>query len=191
MAVQRKPRQGETAEQIAQNGGGDDHAIFELEIVQEIEQGHLPPARVAGNEARNEGQAGGIEQGQAPNGPEDVAVEGPQGGQARNNEGWEFRQDISTAHVATTVMGALFFPAISSLMGDLLYRVLPAKSVGRGIGVRIAGRGLLKEKWGRTVVGGCLFVVLKDIVTLYCKWKKAKNFGKRKVVDYVGPPRAR
>ncbi|RDL42158.1 uncharacterized protein BP5553_02137 [Venustampulla echinocandica] len=192
MAVQRKPREGETAEQIARNADNEEgRAIFELEIVQEIEEERFPPARVAGNDARNEGQAAGIEQGQAGNAHEDVAAEGPQGGQARNNEGWEFRQDISTAHIATTVMGALFFPAISSLMGDLLYRLLPAKSVGRGIGVRLAGRGLLKEKWGRTVIGGCLFVVLKDVVTLYCKWKKARDFGKRRVLDYVGPPRIR
>ncbi len=45
--------------------------------------------------------------------------------------------------------------------------------------------GLLQQKWGRSVVGGCLFVVLKDAITLYCKWRRAKNQGKRKVLDYV------
>jgi len=27
------------------------------------------------------------------------------------------------------------------------------------------------------------------VVTLYCKWRKAKDFGKRKVMDYVGKKR--
>jgi hypothetical protein len=109
----------------------------------------------------------------------------------RNNNGWEIRQNVSTAQIATTVMGALFFPAISSLMGDLLKVVLPAKWVTKESsrwGVKVSG-GMLKEKWGRSIIGGCLFVVLKDAITLYCKWKKAKDFGKKKVLDYVGERR--
>jgi len=81
-------------------------------------------------------------------------------------------------------MGALFFPAVAAAMGEVLKVSLPAKWVGRGVGV--GGKGLLMEKWGRSLVGGCLFVVLKDVVTLYCKWRKAKDFGKRKIIDYVG-----
>jgi len=48
------------------------------------------------------------------------------------------------------------------------------------------GGWLLREKWGRTVVGGCTFVVLKDAVVLYCKWRRARDWGRRKVRDYVG-----
>jgi hypothetical protein len=29
-------------------------------------------------------------------------------------------------------------------------------------------------------------VVLKDAIVLYCKWKKARDFGKKKILDYVG-----
>lgn len=99
--------------------------------------------------------------------------------------------DVSTSQIASTVMGALFFPAISSVMGDLLKLTLPAKWVTKQPprwGVKVSG-GLLKEKWGRSIIGGCLFVVLKDAVTLYCKWKKARDFGKKRVLDYVGERR--
>ena len=83
-------------------------------------------------------------------------------------------------------MGALFLPAVAAAMGEVLKISLPARWVGRGLGLRVGGRGILAEKWGRSLVGGCLFVVLKDVVTLYCKWRKARDFGKRKVLDFVG-----
>ena len=54
----------------------------------------------------------------------------------------------------------------------------------RGAG-RIAGRRLLQEKWGRSLVGGCLFVVLKDAVMLYARWRMVEMHRKRRVVDYV------
>lgn len=121
----------------------------------------------------------------------DQAAAQPLGnGRARRNN-WEIRQNISTAQVTSTVMGALFFPAISSIMGDLLKVALPAKWVTKQPsrwGIKVSD-GMLKEKWGRSIIGGCLFVVLKDAVTLYCKWKKARDFGKKKVLDYVGERR--
>jgi len=113
------------------------------------------------------------------------APNGVPGQNGQINQNWQ--RDIDLFHVATTVMGALAFPAISSVVGDLLNFALPAKLVGRGVYMKIGPKGLLKERWGRTIIGGCLFVVLKDVVTLYCKWKKAKDFGKRKIIDYVKP----
>jgi hypothetical protein len=87
-------------------------------------------------------------------------------------------------------------------MGDILALTLPSRLVDPNFGSRtvstlgIFGRttgkfnlttkGILKEKWGRSLVGGCLFVVLKDAVVLYCKWKKARDFGKRRVRDWEG-----
>lgn len=97
----------------------------------------------------------------------------------------EARRNWSSGSILGTTMGALFFPAISAAMGDILKHSLPPRLVGRAVGSK-GSRGLLSEKWGRTVVGGCLFVVLKDAITLYCKWKKARDFGKKKVLDYVG-----
>jgi len=44
--------------------------------------------------------------------------------------------------------------------------------------------GLLQTRWGRSVVGGCLFVVIKDMVRVYCRWRMAVSFRERKVLDY-------
>lgn len=107
----------------------------------------------------------------------------------RVNRNWQ--RDINLFDAATTAMGALAFPVISSLMGDFLNFILPARLVGRGFYMKIGPKGLLKERWGRTIVGGCLFVVLKDVVTLYCKWKKARDFGKKKIIEYVKPGEVR
>jgi hypothetical protein len=198
--VQRTPREGETAEQIAAHAvDEEEHAIFELEIVHEVEGGG-PRNALGGNgrqaeRARNQGQVPQAQPQPGNNPPiEGAAANGnnAQGAQPAppNQQGWqnglEFRQDVSATLSAGTIMGAIFFPAVAAAMGEVLKVSLPAKWVGRGVGVRVGGKGLLMEKWGRSLVGGCLFVVLKDVVTLYCKWRKAKDFGKRKVMDYVG-----
>ena len=54
------------------------------------------------------------------------------------------------------------------------------------LGGRIVARGLLQEKWGRSLVGGCLFVVVKDAVGLYVRWKMAQMHRGRRVLDYGG-----
>jgi hypothetical protein len=149
-----------------------------------------PPNPQRGNGAQPQNQ--NPPQAQDANNPPaeggDAAANGNNNGQAQNN--WpnrlEFRQDMSATLSADTIMGALFFPAVAAAMGEVLKISLPAKWVGRGVGVRVGAKGLLMEKWGRSLVGGCLFVVLKDVVTLYCKWRKARDFGKRRVVDWVG-----
>jgi hypothetical protein len=199
--VQRAPREGETAEQIAaaQAADEEEHAIFELEIVREVEdEGPAPPNPQPDlqnqGEAAQAGQAG--ENPQPAAGPADAAGNNNANANANANanpqqdnwpNGLEFQQNVSATLSADTIMGALFFPAVAAAMGELLHVSLPAKWVGRGLGVRIGGRGgLLMEKWGRSLVGGCLFVVLKDVVTLYCKWKKARDFGKRRVLDWRG-----
>ncbi|KAH7304864.1 hypothetical protein BKA65DRAFT_470543 [Rhexocercosporidium sp. MPI-PUGE-AT-0058] len=159
-AVQRRPREGETAEQIENQAAEDDgRAIFDVEWVHE--EVDVPV---------NDGEQNG--------GVEDPNANGNQNPRQLNR--WALHQDVSAAHVATTVMGALAFPAISSAMGEVIKATLPMKWMNR------LGGGFLRQKWGRSVVGGCLFVVLKDVVSLYVKWRKAKDFGKRKVLDYVG-----
>lgn len=122
-------------------------------------------------------------------GQEDVNPPPGPGQDAPENRAWGVRgrRDVDLVQIAAKIMGALAFPAISSLMGDAIGLLLPSKPVGIGLHLSIGRNGLLKEKWGRTIAGGCLFVVLKDAVTLYCKWKKAKDFGKRKVIEYVRP----
>lgn len=198
----RKPREGESIEQVAQeqneqNGEGaiieipvgDLELVVNLGVVEEVAlqevaeaQPANPGAAQAGqNEAQPDGNAEAGQQ-QQPNEP------------AAPQEGEEWRlaaRDIYPIDIASTVMGALFFPAISSLMGDLLKHTLPRKWVMKSVlslspkeVKALPATGLLQEKWGRSIVGGCLFVVLKDALILYVKWKRARDQGKRRVLDY-------
>lgn len=105
---------------------------------------------------------------------------------AQNRE--ERLLSFSTNSLAQTVMSALLFPTIASVSGDLLthllplsWTTLPTKSFGMQRG---RATGLLQNKWGRSVVGGCLFVVVKDAVMLYVRWKMAKQHQSRHVVDF-------
>ncbi|KAF2226227.1 hypothetical protein BDZ85DRAFT_255793 [Elsinoe ampelina] len=103
----------------------------------------------------------------------------------------ERRLSFSTTLLAENVIGALLFPTIASLSGELLRLCLPtswtspvlARTWKMGLG-RTKTTGLLQEKWGRSVVGGCLFVVVKDAVMLYVRWKMAQQHRRRRVLDY-------
>jgi hypothetical protein len=134
---------------------------------------------VAGGEPANQQP----EQGEAGELPANVVPPRRQGRNGNNNMG--VRRNVSATAVASTVMGALFLPTISSVMGDLLKVTLPKDWVTKK-SIRAGAKGLLQEKWGRSIIGGCLFIVFKDALLLYCKWKKARDFGKKKVLDYVG-----
>lgn len=91
----------------------------------------------------------------------------------------------SATRIAGTSLGALAFPAISAAMGEALRVLLPASLVVPGyVGRRAAPTGLLQTRWGRSILGGCLFVVLKDAVRIYCRWKMAQTFKRRRVQDY-------
>ncbi|PNS17162.1 hypothetical protein CAC42_7216 [Sphaceloma murrayae] len=104
----------------------------------------------------------------------------------------ERRLSISTTGLAEKILGALLFPTVASVSGELLRLCLPASwtsvAVSRtwraGFGARGKATGLLQEKWGRSVVGGCLFVVIKDAVMLYVRWKMAQQHRRRRVLDY-------
>ncbi|KIV79726.1 hypothetical protein PV11_07272 [Exophiala sideris] len=88
-----------------------------------------------------------------------------------------------SSSIATTVLGALVFPAVSAGMGSLLGFFLPSSWLGPSNTMN--GRpGLLRTKWGRSVVGGCLFVVLKDALVLYCRWKLAQGHRLRRIMNF-------
>ncbi|GAM88080.1 hypothetical protein ANO11243_061110 [Dothideomycetidae sp. 11243] len=107
----------------------------------------------------------------------------------------ERRLSISTSGLAERVLGALLFPTIAGLSGEVLRLCLPTSwttssswnlaALG-GYRTKSGNDGLLAKKWGRSIVGGCLFVVLKDAVMLYVKWKMAQQHRKRRVLDYEG-----
>ena len=111
------------------------------------------------------------------------------------------RISFTTTGLAQKVLGAILFPTIASLTGEALRLILPlswttaaiasrssSSSFWRfgtgGSGLRSRTTGLLQERWGRSVVGGCLFVVVKDAVMLYVRWKMAQQHRRRRVLDY-------
>lgn len=109
---------------------------------------------------------------------------------------------FSTTSLADTILGALIFPSIAAAMGELLRHTLPgawvnppshAPSVswlggwiatGGRIGAKGRPTGFLQTRWGRSLVGGCLFVGLKDAVLLYVRWRMARNHRMRRVLDF-------
>jgi hypothetical protein len=94
---------------------------------------------------------------------------------------------ISTNKLFESVLGALAFPAVSAVMGEVLRFVLPKSWTARAGWMGTARpTGLLQQKWGRSLVGGCMFVVLKDAVMLYVRWRMATDHRMRRVLDYKG-----
>ncbi|KAF6239104.1 hypothetical protein HO173_002976 [Letharia columbiana] len=83
-----------------------------------------------------------------------------------------------------TIMGALLFPSISAAMGALLQVALPRSwTTPPGRWDRYPA-GFLQSRFGRSIVGGCLFVVLKDTLMLYSRYRLAQDHKRRRVVDY-------
>lgn len=111
---------------------------------------------------------------------------------------------FSTTSLGDTILGALIFPTIAAAMGELLRHTLPSSWVTPPSGgpatmwlggwIKSGGRtgttgkptGFLQTRWGRSIVGGCLFVGLKDAVLLYVRWKMAQNHRRRRIVDHDG-----
>lgn len=88
-----------------------------------------------------------------------------------------------TSGLGQSVLGALAFPWVAASMGALLSFALPVSWMTNANWMN--GRpGLLRNRWGRTVVGGMAFVVLKDAVMLYCRWRVAQGFRQRRIMDF-------
>lgn len=69
------------------------------------------------------------------------------------------------------VVSALLLPAISYGMGELIRAVAPKAWVTPPRVWPRRPTGLLQERWGRSLVGGCVFVVLRDAISLYTKYR--------------------
>jgi hypothetical protein len=93
---------------------------------------------------------------------------------------------FSTTTIADTILGALVFPSIAAFAGEVLKNVLPKAWVTLPY-VSSKPKGFLQTQWGRSILGGCLFVGMKDAVMLYVRWKMARNHRLRTVLDYDGP----
>ncbi|KAK0383003.1 hypothetical protein NLU13_8919 [Sarocladium strictum] len=108
-----------------------------------------------------------------PAAPEDH--EAPQAPPARRPSLGTILLNISNAFV-----GALALPVVSFAAGELLRLALPYSWTAKPIGLHRA-RGLMQEQWGRSVVGGCIYVVVRDAMRVYAKQRKVAAMGTRKV----------
>jgi hypothetical protein len=121
--------------------------------------------------------------------------EGPAPGEHHHHRRLDY--SISLVRLAQSVVGALAFPSVAALMGDVLTTVLPRSWTAMpwvARPMRLPSpkpTGLLQTRWGRSLVGGCLIVVLKDAVSLYVRWKMAQNHRKRRVLDHDQKRQAR
>ncbi|KAK2802696.1 hypothetical protein FQN51_004220 [Onygenales sp. PD_10] len=178
--------------QVGLGGGDDDDDDDDLPAIHAGIHQHPPPQVDAVGAENNINNAAGAAAAAAA-----AAAEG-------NNQILGRRQEgiiHDTGNLADTFLGALLFPAISASMGGVLKMALPkswttpplssSSSSSSSISMLERGKaaGLLQSRWGRSVVGGCLFVLLKDALVLYCRWKLAKTHRKRRVLDYEGDRR--
>jgi hypothetical protein len=73
---------------------------------------------------------------------------------------------------------ALTFPSIAFTCGELLQLVLP-RSLTRS--AAYSRPGLLHSTWGRSFVGGAMFLVIKDMFQLYVKYRTVVNRSMRRI----------
>ncbi|KAL9108312.1 MAG: hypothetical protein Q9227_006910 [Pyrenula ochraceoflavens] len=90
---------------------------------------------------------------------------------------------VDSTSIANTVLGALAFPFVSSAMGFFLSFSLPTSLTSSSKPVQ-GPLGLLQSRWGRSVAGGALFVVLRDVIVTYSRWRLARAHRGRRIVDY-------
>ncbi|KAI4183353.1 MAG: hypothetical protein LQ346_006354 [Caloplaca aetnensis] len=88
--------------------------------------------------------------------------------------------------VVHSMMGALAFPAVAASMGGLISLVLPHSWKVPPTYWDRRSSGFLQSQFGRSVVGGCLFILLKDTLSLYSKYRVAQDHAQRRVLEYEG-----
>ena len=209
-----KPRASETNEEDAANGDAEeamnedapnvievriDHQVWEeweedpAVLQQQAQQQQQQPAAPPLAQPPQQEDEQADPPPNIPDGRQQAPPPRPAAAAAPADNNIEHRVTLSVLSVAHTLVGALLFPAISSLSGELLRLLLPLSwttppRIRNGMfGSRVVGaRGLLQEKWARSLVGGCAFVVLKDAVGLYVRWRMAEMHKGRKVLEYEG-----
>ncbi|KOS22304.1 E3 ubiquitin-protein ligase MARCH5 [Escovopsis weberi] len=90
------------------------------------------------------------------------------------------------SNVSNSIVSALLLPVVSFAMGEALKLIVPrswtAAPNRNRLFASMAGRpGLLQQQWGRSLVGGCLYVVLSDILRVYSKSRKVAAMNSRRV----------
>jgi hypothetical protein len=124
---------------------------------------------------QQEQQAAPAQQAQNNNGNDDDVV--PAGDNNRAVGG-------TLTDIMSSIVLSLLYPSICFGMGEVLRVTLPRSWVTRPApswGSRPQATGLLQRRWGRSLVGGCMYVVLKDAFTLYAKYRQVQQKSKRRV----------
>ncbi|KAF2473427.1 uncharacterized protein BDR25DRAFT_282963 [Lindgomyces ingoldianus] len=180
---------GDQIEEVLEDG--DDDAVIEaVELEVDFDLfGDWNNGGAADNNAAEENPPVPIARGPAPPlhaPPQDVDVQdaapAPNVPGRRNRIRRERNMQFSTTSLADTILGALIFPSIAAAVGEVLKHALPKSWVTKPADGKVTG--FLQARWGRSILGGCLFVGVKDVVMLYVRWKMAQNHRKRRVEDY-------
>lgn len=125
--------------------------------------------------------------GEAPPDQGNNAGEGAQGHEAPQAPLRRLGLGSILSNVSNAIVGALILPGVSLAMGEALRLVLPkawTRASTRNPWDRFGtvGRpGLLQQQWGRSLIGGCLYVVLKDAMRVYTKSRRVAALGNRRV----------
>ncbi|CAN8102097.1 unnamed protein product [Discula destructiva] len=77
------------------------------------------------------------------------------------------------------VVSALTFPLVCWASGEVLRHTLPVAWVTRPHSRAVTG--LLQEQWGRSIVGGAMYIVARDMVNLYTKHRRVEVRKQRRV----------
>lgn len=180
------------------------HEIDELNEI--VAGNHRGPGNVAveGEDAPEPQQVGEIgEDGDAAEPPPAIRIEPraeAQPAQNANNNQQAPEEPIREARGTSTtltdlvngVVSALTFPLVCWASGEVLRHTLPNSWVTRPNPRELTG--ILQEQWGRSLVGGAMFIVARDMVNLYTKHRqvevrkhrRVRNVPRRKV---KGPSR--
>ncbi|KAG7288198.1 hypothetical protein NEMBOFW57_007728 [Staphylotrichum longicolle] len=100
--------------------------------------------------------------------------------QRRNNDNNAGADPSAFTILINSLASSLLLPAISYGVGELIRVVAPKAWVARPRWGKTA-TGLLQERWGRSLAGGCLYIVLRDAIALYTKYRRVQVRAKRRV----------
>jgi len=82
------------------------------------------------------------------------------------------------SNITSMIIGSLLWPAVAKMVGNNILGKWPAGWGGERI------RKWLPKPLMRNIVGGLMVIVMKDFISLYCKYKRAQQFRTRKVMNY-------
>ncbi|UQC86568.1 uncharacterized protein CLUP02_12070 [Colletotrichum lupini] len=162
---------------------GQDHDMVNLEIlVEEIEEAH---AAEQDNGAGDIAAALPAQLPQPGNEPQQAPIVAPQQPAAQPAPAAPRQRGIqaSLKDVTNAIVSTLLLPVFSAAMGEAIRLALPKHwtSPAGTFGRFKIRTGLLQEQWGRNLVGGCMYVVIRDVFRLYTKYRLAKNKPLRKI----------